>query len=276
MSIRRKIKRGSQRPPLSGSDKLIYAVLIVLGFASLALIWVFCDLIPTCIARTQTGLVAFRNDAAWISPLLLFLVAAFTPLVAGSYGLERKQPIFGNKRFRPKGLTPMQPVYPLLSREFCDHLSKRDRKIWKNVIVSLSLIFALSLVLLPWGLCPRHTLDDTDTLRTYNAFNRVTHMLTLAEAERLEITIEKNTHRHRSTTYHPMLIIEQDGHIYRLNWNDFPGCDRDEALEHMLHVKSYFADGEYQITEHQRLEPLLETADVHREKLLRELFDTPT
>ena len=276
MSIRRKIKRGSQRPPLSGTDKLIYAALIALGFMSLALIWVFCDLIPTCIARTQTGLVAFHNDAAWISPLLLFFVAAFTPLVAGCYGLERKQPILGNKHFRPKGLTPMQPVYPLFSREFRDHLSKRDRKRWKYIIASLSIVTAVSLMLLPWGLCPRRTLDDADTLRTYSVFNRVTHTLPLDQAEHMEITIEKNTHRHRSTTYHPMLIIEHEGHIYRLNWNDFPDCDRDEALVHMLHIKNYFALGEYEITERQRLEPLLEAADTYRTQLLRELYDMPT
>ena len=244
----------------------------MLGFASLALIWVFCDLIPTCIARTQSGLVAFKNGAAWVTPLPLFFVVALTPMIAGSCGLQRKQPIFGNKRFRPKGLTPMQPVYPLFSREFRESMSKRERKRWKYSLIALAVAVVVSLVILPWGFSPRGTLDDTDTLRTYDTFNRVTHTVALEDAEHLEITVYMHSRR-AGRSYSPELIIESDGHTYSLNWSDFPGYDRDEALEYMLYIKSFFQNGEYEITESHRLKHLLEEADPHRAQLLRKLYD---
>ena len=276
MSMRRKIQRGARKPPLSALDKWLYAGLIILGLASIALVWVVCDIIPTHIALKQEGIVAFRNETVWVTSLPFLFSMILPPVIAGSYGLERKQPIFGNRKFRSKGMRPRHPVYPLFSREFRDNLSGHDKKRWKNILIAWVAVGTVSLAMLPWGFFTRHTLDEHNVLRRFNSLNRVTHEMSVEDAPRLEITVVSNRSRHGSTTYHPEVILYGDGCTYRFGWHNFHDLERDEALEQMIYIKSLFADGEYEITNSDRLKYLLCEANAHRESLLLDLFDMNT
>ena len=134
----KKIK--TRKPPLSALDKFIYTTLILLLFVGIFIGFSFFWLnVPDRIAFSDSAVVAHNGDSLFTTiffcslPMLIVLVIVMVPL---QMGLSKKQPIFGNKKFKVIGFHPMVRAYPIFTKAFRDNLSNKERKTIKTALTA--------------------------------------------------------------------------------------------------------------------------------------------
>ena len=138
----------------------------------------------------------------------------------------------------------------------------------------MGLSFAAALLILLLGLFPRDVLDDRNNFIRYNSFNQVIAAEHINEAEQLIINIDKRSTRRRTYPVLELRFIFEE-HTYVLPLHGFRRDDPEAAIKHMLHLKSFFRPGEYEITNADRIEWLLwdEDFNARETELVYELFD---
>ena len=273
----KKIK--TKKPPLSALDKFIYIVLILLYYAViLSGCWFFWMIIPDYIAFSDPAVVAYNDFALFGTilvcsvPMLIVLGLAGVPL---ALGFSKKQPIFGNKKFKVIGFQPKVRAYPIFTKAFRENLSNKAKKTIKIAVTAWGISFAAALLVLLLSLFPREVLDDRNNFLRYNSFNQVTASEHIDEAERLIIDIPTLHSRHEGTYPFLELHFVFEVHTYDLPLSGFREDDRAAALEYMLYLKHFFRTDEYEIANADRLDWLLDDGnyDTEETELLYELFD---
>ena len=263
----------ARKPPLSKPDAFLYALIIVLGMVLVFAVFIlFMLVIPRAIAFSRFGVVAVTLRAATvICPVPMFVAVLLTTIVPASIGLEQKQPILGNKTFKPRFGTPVIRTFPLFSREFRDLIYPRIRQRVKRYCLASGIVLLISLALLPLGLLQSKTLSYDGTLRTYNILGQVSHISSVEDAEEMIILI---TGRHNGR-HSPKVTIRYEcpGHTYQFTTGAFEADSYAEALSYMLRLKEQ-RGGRYEV-EDRRLKSLLEYGNHTAEEraLLYELFD---
>ena len=270
----RKIK--TPKVPLSGLDKFIYAIIWLVSFAWLFVIMLGCGyIIPEVVAFSDPTVVAYSDSVLMFCCIPMAFYMSLTPGIWAFLGWERKQPIFGNKKFKPKFGQPVIKTFPLFSKEFRDSLNEKQKKRIKRIAIVLLILFLICAVILPFGIYPRTTLDNKNTFRTYNSFDHVTHEATMEEAMCAVIDITYSKSRHGSPHWEFAMKFVFEEKTYCVTLGSFGDLEREEVLRYMLSLKEYFKDGRYEITNIDRMKKLLNDKkfSATEQKLVYELFD---
>jgi hypothetical protein len=253
MSRIKKIKRNIKnipRPPLSALDKLIYFFIIaVLSVWSFASVYSFAITIPMAHAFSYEGVVAAVNEwgLLFVCPLW-FLIMAVAIFVCT--GIQKKQPIFGNKKFQTtqkfRAIYQTATVHPIFSAEFKKNLSeKKKRGIKKTACICLALLVVFSVISL-LGICPRYVLDENDNILKYNSFDKNTAVIDVENADKAVIGIHSSRTKRGGVHYNIQIEFVFDDDTYTFRKNAFYEMDTEETLRYMIYLKSLLR-GRYEI-----------------------------
>ena len=270
----RRKRNGAKKPPLSVIDRMIYAIAYILAFGIVIGGFLFLDYCSSQLVRAESD-IAVNNYMLAFCALIPIIIISFSLIILISFGLTKKQPVFGNKRFKPDLMKPILKVYPLFSADFRKSLSKKAKMRTKQISVAFLITMGICSLLVFIGIFPRHTISKGDILTSYNSFNSATSSCHISECEVLEISVERNSRRRSSPSDNIKFELEDKGHKYSFSISDFDNMDVEDALEYLLHVKSYFPDGEYKIKNAKHVDRLIWYRDYNAEeaKLVYELFD---
>ena len=275
MSIKRKIQRASlPKPPLSVLDKTVYVFFLLFGILSIIGFYVALMRLPQVeFAFTDESIVAAENTLLLLcaSPMILFISLAIA--IPAGLGLQKKQPIFGNKRFTPSFTKPVMKTFPLISKDFWLHLEEKSKRRMKKIGIVLAVLFLICAIILPFGFYPREILDRENNFYAYDFRNQQTHCQNIRDAEKMEIDIAYSSGR--SSRCHLRIAFVFEDQTYHFYLRSFYGMTTEETLEYMLYLKSFFADGRYEITHAERVESLIWRRDFNASEaaLLYKLFD---
>ncbi len=265
----------ARKPPLSNLDVFLYMLVILLGMAlCFTVLILFVTVIPTAIAFSRPGVVAFMGGVATVlCPLPSFVGLMLLTIIPAALGLEKKQPIFGNKSFKPRFGTSVINVFPLFSKDFRDKIYPRVRRKVRRYCLITGIVLLISIALLPFGICQGKTLSHDGTLSTYNAFGRVSHSSSVDDAEQMVIRIMGRRGRHNS----PAVAVryECQGHTYQFPTGAFDEESYAATLAYMVRLKEQLG-GRYEVeTNRDRLERFLNIKNYNSEEraLIYELFD---
>lgn len=270
MSLKRKLR--AKKPPLSLLDRLIYYVLIFIGTLSgVLIIFIFGDVIPTKVAFLDSSVVASRNIYVLFPSVFLAFSVSMPIVIISSEGLRLKQPIFGNKKFKPKVLEPTLKVYPIFTKDFRENLTKENKIKIKKTAKLLMIFIIVSILIFSLCIFQRNVITDENNFISYNMFNSVKDTYNIDEAEKLiiDITRGKNPQYVIDITF----VFENHKHSYVLG--SFYEMDTEDALEYMIYLKGFMKDGRYEVRNADKMYYLLfgNSYTATETSLIYELFD---
>ncbi len=204
-------------------------------------------------------------------PLSLTLgLGISTPL---GIGCNNKQPIFGNKRFKPKWDKPTEKLNPIFSQEFRESVTPKKKKENLQYLKIFTMFLIISLAIVPLGLFSRETIDRDGRFIRYNTFNKIVHQTDISKAQSLTIDIEKGGGS-RTTNYYISFDFKFEDSKYSFKTGDFM-LDTRNDLEYMLYLKSFFKEDEYTISHADRVPELIDDNDYDQAEadLVYQLFD---
>lgn len=269
MSLKRKLR--AKKPPLSLLDKFIYWTIFLISFISAFLLIPLGIDIPMKIAFSDNYVVACENTVAVFCSVPLVLLILFTTTIISGFGINNKQPIFGNKKFKPKFLEPTLKVYPILSKAFWENITQERKTNIRKTLVFFLIALIISILILSLGFYPRTVVDKENNFITYNTFNQVTHTHNIDNAQKLIIQISRS----RGFKHSIRLEIVFEEHSHFLNLGSFYKNDTESTLRYMLKLKEYFNDGRYEITYKNRMNYLISDGNYTTSEtfLIYQLFD---
>lgn len=266
----------TKKVPLSRLDKFIYVMLWLAGFATLVAVLLVGGLtIPEAVAFSDPTVMAHHGFAAMYCAIPMAFYLSLTPMIMASYGWKYKQPIFGNKKFKPKFGQPVIKTFPLFSKEFRQSLTEKQEKRIKRIATVLLILFIACAVILPLGIYPRTVLDKQNHFKCYNSFNQMTDDVPVQEADRLILEITYRNRRKSSPSWGIQLTFEYEHRDYSLTLGGFGDMEQEEVLRHMLGLKRYFSNDQYEIRHIDRMEKLIDYQNftATEQKLVYDLFD---
>lgn len=236
------------------------------------LFWVLARTIPDKIAFSDSSVIAARSrvwTALCSSPFVSMV--SFSVILSSNSGLKNRQPIFGNKKFKPRMFEPVLKVYPLFSKEFRENMDKEKKEKIKKYSLVFLCFLVLFVIIVPFGFCPRDTLDDNNVLKAYNSFNKETHSINMDDTEKLIINVEKE---HKKWSFYIELYFVTEDYTYSLNENSFKNLSLEETLKYMLKIKNSFKDGRCEVSDEKYVDRLIFFGNYSptEEALIRSLF----
>ena len=239
----RKKKHGAKKPPLSRLDKNIYWTLIWLSVGFAILFWLaFGFWIPRAIGFSKAGAVACSEQWGVLASLYvaLFLWLMFTMIFTS--GLDKKQPIFGNKKANPSVLKPMLTVYPIVSKDFWQKLTKQAKKKMLTVGIALAVLLAVCITVLWLSFYPRAVLYEDMHMERYGITNQMTDYRHLDTADSIAIAIERHDSGGRShRTYYDLHLRASFGEeSYGFETDEFAKMSDADALRFLISVKERY------------------------------------
>lgn len=270
-------KHKPQSPPLSALDNFMYVMLVIIHLALMfAVAVLFGFSIPSAFAYADDRVVAFNNIAALLLTLPLDFFLMISGIILSALGTQMRQPLFGNKKFKSKNDIPIKTVYPLFSKDYWKRMKRSHRSLLKTATSIYVVIFLICAAFIPFGICPRYTLDRENTVKEYNVFNSHTDSRNIENADKMVINISKRDRGIHSfqSSYQVQIAFVFEDDEYGFELGNFEKLDRKEALEYMIYLKSFF-DGKYEITNIDRLYSLLDDNNytAEEEKLIYELYE---
>ena len=272
----RKIK--TPKVPLSRLDQFIYLMLSLLwGAFCIATELVFGIVIPEALAFSDASVIAKEGVAGIFCAMPMAFFGAAPLLIAMGHAWQIKQPIFGNKKFKPKFGKPVIKLTPLFSPEFRKNLQEDQKKYIKKILISFVITFTVCALIVPFGFFPRKVLDNENTFKTYNSFNHVTHEAALEEATCAVIRITRSSSGRRGGRRHwgiTMKFVFEEK-TYYVTLGSFGDMEREDVLRYMLSLKDYFKDGRYEILSTEWMDRLIDDKNftATEQKLVYDLFD---
>ena len=239
----RKKKHGAKKPPLSRLDKNIYWTLIWLNVVLAILFWLgFGFWIPCAVGFSEAGVVACSEQWGWIASLYvaLFLWLTFTMILTS--GLDKKQPIFGNKAAKPSVLQPMLTVYPIVSKDFWQNLTKKAKKKMLTVGIVLAVLLSVGITVLWLSFYPRTVLYEDMHMERYDINNQMTDYRHLDTADSITIAIERHSSGGRShRSYYDLHLRASFGEeSYGFETDEFEKMNDANALRFLISVKERY------------------------------------
>ncbi len=239
----RKKKHGAQKPPLSRLDKNIYWTLIWLNVGVAILFWRgFGFWIPRAVGFSEAGVVACSEQWGWIASLYvaLFLWLTFTMIL--TKGLDKKQPIFGNKTAKPSALTPMLLVYPIISKDFWQKMTKKTKEKMITVGIVLAVLLCIGITILCLSFYPRTVLYNDMHMERYDITNQMTDSHHLDAADTIKIAIECHRSGGKShRVYYDLHLRASFGEeSYDFETDEFLEMSDAEALRFLISVKERY------------------------------------
>lgn len=270
----RKIK--TPKVPLSRLDQFIYVMLSLLwGAFCIATVLLFGIVIPEALAFSDASVIAREGVIGVLCSLPMAFFGAAPLLIAMGHAWQIKQPIFGNKKFKPKFGKPVIKLSPLFSREFRENIRNDQKKYIKRTLVSFVITFTVCALILPFGLFPRTVLDNENHVKRYNCFDQLTDDRRIEDADKFIIQIYHSYGSRVSPKYGIRLTFKYENRKYSFGLGDFGDMEREAILRHMLLLKRCFGEDQYEIVNVEKMEQLVEYrnfTDAER-KLVYDLFD---
>ncbi|MBQ8496595.1 MAG: hypothetical protein IJ489_03960 [Clostridia bacterium] len=273
----RKKKRGAQKPPLSALDKNIYWILIWLNLGIAILFWIgFGFWIPREVGFSEAGVVACSEQWGVLASLYVALFGWLTFTIILSSGLDKKQPIFGNKAAKPLVLQPMLTVYPLISKEFWQKMTRRTKEKIITIGIVLAVLLCVCITILWLSFYPRTVLYEDMHMERYGITNQMTDIRHLDTADSITIAIERHTSGGKShRTYYDLYLRASFGEeSYDFETDEFEKMSDVGALRFLISVRERYGS-RINITGADMAQTLIRTKKWGSEEkaLLYELFD---
>ena len=239
----RKKKNGAKKPPLSRLDKNIYWTLIWLNLGMAILFWLgFGFWIPRAVGFSEAGVVACSEQWGVLASLYVALFGWLVLTMILTSGLDKKQPIFGNKAAKPSVLRPMLTVYPLVSKEFWQKMTKKTKKKIITVGIVLAVLFVICGILLFVSFYPRTVLYNDMHMERYGVTDQMTDSRHLDAADSITIAIERHTSGGKShRTYYDLYLRASFGEeSYGFETDEFAKMSDVGALRFLISVKERY------------------------------------
>ena len=188
-------------------------------------------ILPRKIAFRDSSIVAADASVALLCALLLSVALSLPFVLMIIFGCDAKQPILGNKKFKPKALTPMLKTFPLFSKEFRNSLTAKTKRKIKRIVVIVAVCLLITVLACPFCLYPRTVLDLKNNITTYSSFNQITQVDSIDSAQKLIIRITRG--RHLSYGISIEFVFEDESYTFGLG--SFAEFTTQEKLEYMLY-----------------------------------------
>ncbi len=276
MGSARKFKRKFKKAPLSFIDKAIYVILIFLGVVlAFVLFALFGIYIPIKMSYSDVNVVAIVNSSATIWAMPFSLLGSMVFVVLGYFGLKNKQPIFGNKKIKPSYFESTIKTYPLFSKGFRENLTVSAARKIRITAISILIAIVVSAFMIPFGFYPRTVLDKDNNIITYNTFNKETKRINISDSQKNVINISYSNGRRSGPRWGIQMIFVFDNEEYTVGLGAFDKMSTSEALRYMIDLKNNLGEGNYTITNTNRMEDLLTQNGYSDEEkaLIYELFE---
>lgn len=235
------------RPPLSGLDKCIYWLALILTIVG-SVIVLFCfEVIQKLIAFTDPTVIADVEQAnfLFVLPFLFFIDCSAIIFFMGRYG--NKTPIFGNAKVTYGQYPWDENCYPLFDkRHKTVETAPSEKKRRRKKLLLWTIGFLLFLMIAPLSLFGRECLHNDGSISSYNIINQVSDKVyTAQDYHRLTLRTEHVTgYRKASCWKYEMEIEMTDGKSFWFSNKAFdsprPG-DQDTCLEAMTQIKQLFS-----------------------------------
>ena len=277
MGIAKKVRKKRKTAPLSVLDKCIYVGLTILIFAIFFFTLIILGHeIPEKIAYQKEAVIAATLPDSWLKVWVLVLptLTLWIPLLIG---LENKQPLFGNKRFKPTGKYPAVTLTPLFTKKFFIKLTRKDKKLIKTYCIVLAVVLVVCIVVQLFGIYPSKTLDENGRFVTYNSFNKITHEQKTVNVKCFTVYVEKVHHGRSYLNYHHRVAMDFSftDSTYSFTLLDFANLSTEEAVKYLLDVKKDLGSGRFRVENAEDIEKVFEYYDYseNEKDLIRQLFD---
>ena len=230
----RKIKR-PKPPPLSVIDKIIYALLILSGFA-----WILFSffLFENCQSIAAHAEIAMRM---WQNPLWLCIAPAVLSGTVPAWiaCVWIPMPLFG-KRGVPYGQYPYHEYAPIFSRSRPLKTARPEiwRRKWRGTLILLA-VGIISIALCVPGIFARYSLDADYSVRHYNVFNQCDDHIAAEDVAALHIVARHGHYQRGPEFWDYYLIVDTDnGKCCELH----SFCIRDDDFEDNLRFLLNYRD----------------------------------
>jgi len=275
MSKKAKKKRNNP-PTLSALDKLLYAAAIALSGIFLILLVLAAYRIMQAVAFGDDTVAAYTRRPGVLLALPFFVYLIISLLVAFSYALSYKKPIFGSKKIHYGQYPWPEGLYPLFDERRKNRYKKPSHVRFVRTMFRLWLIgFLLTLALTPFSIFGRNSLHHNGNISIRNAVNMVADEYAPEDYESLTLRIYYY-HPRRSITgcwAYDMRIMAEDGTSFHFNVGDF--TDTDTCLDIISKLKGMFPDTKCRIEGAENLDKLIDDLGSYTEKqkeAVREIF----
>jgi hypothetical protein len=268
-------RRKPHRPPLSFLDKTIYFLFLLLSYGLGLFFLLGILLLRKSIAFSDPTVVAASSkDLSFFFLIPLFLLLVCTPVCFLEFTAGNRLPLFGNRKIK-YGRPPWdEHCYPLFSsrykKEAMIRPSKKENR--RIIAVTLTVLFALTLLLGSLSLFSRKCLYQDGSLSCYNSFSLPTDHFVSEEFSHLTI----QTYFHRGFRGNGNWCCEirlstPTGETFTFYQYEF----RDTIwLEEMARIKSRFSPEDISIQGQQHLYKIISAYDLNSEEsqALKKLF----
>lgn len=182
----RKKKQPQRTPPLGGTDRLLYVLLIFLGIGIPLGGYLLCGLLmkKRFMAGPTEGVAAFSASAGRLLQLPLPVLLCLFCVLFAAYGLTVKQPLFGDPRIR-YGSPGLKDIHPLLGpRRKKRALSEEERSFRGKLAAVCAVLLLLGLFLFVLGTARFDVLRADGALERRGLFRgTVSDPVTLSEGK---------------------------------------------------------------------------------------------
>ena len=273
MSFKRKINKKIKKMPLSALDTFIYVLFEILGISMIIIVTVIFRDLAKSVAYSDESVIAWvgNGSSVALASMPLAMVIGFSIGLPPAFAFDRKQPLFGNKRFVPKPGQIVITLTPIMSRKFWQEMTEKTRRrLWTILVIIVALIFVCT-VFVSFFILPRTVLDMENNLKTYDSFGNLTKTVHVEDSDTIVFSIDKVR---RSYKYYIKMEITFAEKTYSFGTGSFEKMSDSEALEYMIYLKSLVGEN-YAIDGIEQMEELINSQKYNAEEkaLVYELFD---
>ena len=268
------IKTKAKRPPLSALDKTLYFLAMMCAIVLCLGVLLLCGFIfPRLRAFRDPEVIASYQVADIFMSFPMIALITFAPGLLIAFQIDKKQPLFGNKKYKPKWSEVVIMTTPLFSKRYFTQLSDKQKKKILTVSIVLLALFVIFLPLMLMGWNYRVDLCYDGAIKEYNVFGSQTEQVQLQDADSVTIRIDERW-RKTQYVYHIDLEVTYQDKTYACTQGDFSSWDEEQELIYLLHVKS-LAEDRLILENEEYIEDLIRS---HRyteseKQLIYELFD---
>lgn len=239
------IKTKAKRPPLSALDKTLYAIFGLSGLVlPFVMIRVFGIWLPSLIAFAYPDVIASRSTTAFaFSSVLIF--ASILPFFLAIIFWEKRLPLLGNKKYKPKWSEKILHTPPLFSKQFFVQMSDKRKKWLKIGLIIVATLLLVHAIVLPFAFLKRTTVDVHGNIRQYDMLGRTTNELHIEDADLIVVIIdqERIRARHASRIEYQLRVDYYFGEEqYRFDDEDFSHMNAEELFTYLSGLKATYGD----------------------------------
>ena len=239
------IKTKAKRPPLSALDKTLYAIFGLSGLVlPFVMVRVFGIWLPSLIAFAYPDVIASRSTTAFAFSSVLIFAPGLLFFLAIIFW-EKRLPLLGNKKYKPKWSEKILHTPPLFSKQFFVQMSDKRKKWLKIGLIIVAALLLVHAIVLPFAFLKRTTVDVHGNIRQYDMLGRTTNELHIEDADLIVVIIDQERIRTRHTSrikYQLRVDYYFGDEQYRFVDEDFSHMNAEELFTYLSDLKATYGD----------------------------------